>query len=41
MYTKEEHEDGELFSILDEQGDWICNVLGEEQSDALLSHLNR
>lgn len=34
-------EEGDIFAILDPDGDIICYVIGKDPADALLSHLNR
>lgn len=31
----------DYWEILDPDGDWICTVIGEDNANALLSHLNR
>jgi hypothetical protein len=44
MYTKKldpSDDKGEMFMILDPDGDWIATTLNDYQADALLSHLNR
>ncbi len=47
MYTAEQNTDRlyggdpDDWLILDPDGDWVCNVCGPLQAEALLSHLNR
>ncbi len=44
MYTAEQDPSdpaGEMWMILDSDGDWLCTVLNKYQAGALLSHLNR
>lgn len=43
MYTYEKAYDGRItiWSILDPDGVFICNVDDEDQAQALLTHLNR